>query len=474
MTHTRGHNPKPYYLFLFLIFNSVMAVFALISLPRFVKKSGQASDKKRLWKERLGRIEKNTLSQIRFLQKKGKVLIWVHAVSVGEVQAVKPFVEKLQREMDDCIILISTVTPTGQSVAESLREKNCFLIYFPFDFSFIAKRVIKGLRPDLILLAETEIWPNFILQADSAGVPVGIINGRISKKSANGYCFAGFLLKPVFKALSFLLVQTDADQRRYISLGIEEENIHVLGNMKFDQAEFSNPTPEETELMRVQLGYEQGDQILVVGSTHRGEEKALFQVLKDLQLEFSRLKLIIAPRHPERSGQICHEAVGAGFEPKLFSAMQQSVNQESGRVLILDVVGHLKRLYSLADLVVMGGGFIRHGGQNPIEPAMAEKPVLSGPNVFNFKAVYESFVTNQAAEIVFNVSDLKQRIRALFKDPNLRTKMGHNAKKLVLEQMGASKRHVDWIKHFISENSQIKKLQRWKNPNLELAGSERG
>lgn len=412
MKRTRGHRSLTF------VFDFVMAVFGFFSIPHFLKKSKLAKDRKRLFRERFGRID--------FIRPAGP-LIWVHAVSVGEVAAIKKFVERLREDFCDTTILVSTVTPTGQSMAEAFREKGCHVIYFPLDFSWVVRRVLNQIKPNLVLLAETEIWPNFILQAKEFGIPVGIINGRMSEKSVRGYRKVLGLIKPVLQSVDFVLAQTVADNQRYAMLGVESDRIHVLGNMKFDQTE----NFETDSGIRSQLGYSGSDLVLVAGSTHPGEEKIIFEAVKNLSAEFSNLKLIVAPRHPERAPEVKEEAKRIGLPV--------------GQVSVIDRVGVLKKIYPAADVVVMGGSFIRHGGQNPIEPAISERPILSGPNVFNFRAVYEIFVKENAAQIV-SESELAGRIRELLKDKSKRIEMGRNAKRVVAEQQGATERYLDWVK----------------------------
>ncbi|MBI4972063.1 MAG: 3-deoxy-D-manno-octulosonic acid transferase [Candidatus Omnitrophica bacterium] len=403
-----------------VVFDFVMLAFAIFSLPHFLKKSKLAKDRRRLFRERLGLVE---------IGRPADQLIWVHAVSVGEVAAIKKFVERLREEAGDAVIVVSTVTPTGQSVAEPLAEIGCHLIYFPFDLSFIVRRVLDRIRPNLILLAETEIWPNFILCAKERGIPVGVINGRLSEKSVRGYRKVSVFVKPVFQSLDFVLVQTSRDKDRYAELGVQPERIHVLGNMKFDQMDVSRLDLR----VKSQLGYRDEDQVLVAGSTHPGEEKIIFETVKTLRQEFPNLKLIVAPRHPERASEVAEE--------------MRRVGLPENAVTIIDRVGVLKKLYSAADVVVMGGSYIRHGGQNPIEPALVSRAILSGPNVFNFRAVYEMLVKDGGARIV-NQAELAGCVRELLKNSSKRDEMGQNAKRIVLAQQGATERHVSWVKRF--------------------------
>ena len=417
-------------------FDTVFALFGIFSLFHFLKKSKLAKDQKKLWDERWGFLS--------FRRKPESRVIWIHAVSVGEVSAVSKFVKQINKEMPAAQIIFSTVTPTGQTMAESLKSIGCHLIYFPFDLSFIARRVLNQIRPNLVLLAETEIWPNFILQAKRMGIPVGIINGRLSQKSLNRYRMVRWLMKPVFQSLDFVLAQTELDGKHFSELGIDVSRIHVLGNMKFDQTEITDVAGDT----KTALGYADSDQVLIAGSTHPGEEKLILETAKSLSQEFPDLKVLVAPRHPERAREIGEETERLGFEPKYLSTPNGRINQK--QVLIVDRIGELKKIYPIADLVVMGGSFIRHGGQNPIEPALASRAILSGPNVFNFRAVYETLMSKNAVEIIPDRETLTKRLRRLLSDKSLRESLGQNANQVVLTQRGATERHVHWVKGFLN------------------------
>lgn len=419
-----------------LLFDTAMFFFGIFSLPHFWMKSKQAADRKKFFCERLGRLE--------YARPSGKRLIWIHAVSVGEVAAVKKFVEGIRANFPGTEVLVSTVTPTGQAMAESFRPFGCKLIYFPFDISFIVRHVLCRINPDLILLAETEIWPNFILQAKALGIPAGIINGRISAKSLSGYRKAAFLIRPVFESLEFLLVQTEEDKERYCQLGVDSSKVHVLGNMKFDQTEIS----EEDSSIKIKLGYDKEDQVLIAGSTHSGEEKLVFEAVKVLRREFPNLKVLIAPRHPERAVEVAEEARKTGFQPKFYSSADGTISDN--QALIIDQIGVLKKIYPASDLVVMGGSFIPHGGQNPIEPSACARPVLSGPYISNFHAVYDVFVSAGSA-LIITEGQLVQKTREILSDDLKRKEMGHQGLQVVLKQRGATERHLNWIKNLITQ-----------------------
>ncbi len=435
-----------------LLFDFIFFVFALFSFPKFLLRSKQAEDGNRYWNERWGKFEPEILSRIQKNKKQGKKLIWIHAVSVGEVLSLKVFIHQLKQQFPESLVLISTTTPTGYKVAESL---DCILIYFPLDFSFVIRRVLKALKPDLILLAEKEIWPNFVQLAHQQNIVVGIVNGRMSEDSLRGYQKVGFLMKPIFNSVNFCLVQSELDFKRFAQL-ITEEKVKLMGNMKYDQIISGISSVSNSNEMKTSLGFSLGDQILIAGSTHEKEEKFLLEAFVSLKKEFPNLRLLLVPRHPERAEVISEEVTRVGLKPKLFSCAVSPISAED--ILIVDQIGKLKDLYLMSDIVFVGGSLIHHGGQNPIEPAYYEKPILTGPHVYNFHDVYQQLAMNDAVQMISDHSLLETRLRYLLKDKKRQMELGRNAKAVVERLQGSSQKHVEWIEKFVSQPQFVEKV----------------
>lgn len=373
--------------------------------------------------------------------------IWIHAVSVGEAMAVKALAAELRAVYPDKRFVISTVTPTGNKIARGLAKDGDFVTYLPFDFSFIVKSVIDKINPSFFIIAETEIWPNLISYLHKKNIPISVVNGRISDSSYRGYHMVRFLLKPILDKISLFCVQTNSDAERFKGLGVPEEKIKITGNMKFDIEDCADSKKGYTDY-RKRLDLEFSEKLLVAGSTHPGEEEIILNVYKDSLSEFPYLKLLIAPRHPERAQEIASLIRKFGFETRMISlSNSQTVRQSNSQtVFILDTMGQLINYYAIADIVFVGGSLIKKGGHNILEPASFAKPILFGPYMFNFRDIAELFLINQAAILVNNQEELKVKIKEFLGAPVETQQMGQRAKELILDNAGATKRNAQLIK----------------------------
>src|SRR3989338_6830751 len=279
--------------------------------------------------------------------------IWIHAVSVGEVMAVKKLLEGLRQLYPDKRLVISTVTPTGNNVAKGLLKDGDFLTYLPLDFSFTVNRVINKIKPSLFIIAETEIWPNLIRGLYKKNIPVAIVNGRISDASFKGYSAIKFLLKPILRKVSLFCMQAESDAERLMHLGAAKEKIKIAGNMKFDAA------PNLFRHTAVKLGIRPDEELIVAGSTHPGEEEVILEAYKDLLPEFPGLRLLIAPRHPERASDIEKLVEKNGFKPLLISKLLSTIDYRLSTIFILDTIGELLDYYAICDIVFVGGSLVK-------------------------------------------------------------------------------------------------------------------
>lgn len=421
-----------------IIFDLVFIVFALFYLPTFIRKLGQADGKRELLRSRFGVLPERVKSAAR----DGKI-IWVHAVSVGEVLAAKNLIRALSRMRGGFRIVLSTVTPTGNKVAKENLSDAAEIFYFPFDVSFITEKVVEKLNPKVIILMETEIWPNLILSARKRSVPVGIVNGRISARSFKRYMRIRKIMSKVLGELSFAFVQTRSDRTRLVKLSVPENKVEVTGNMKFDDAGDS----EVEAVTKDDAGFSNDDLIFLAGSTHKGEEGTVIDVFKGVRARFPNLKLILAPRHVERAKEIETLSLNSGLTARRFSG-----GAGSGDILILDVVGHLKRFYALADVVFVGGSLIKHGGQNPIEPAIFRKPILTGPNVFNFALVYRNLFQAGGAVLIRKKSEFERDVRKILEEKELAQRLGERAFRVVNDLKGATENNLRKIEAVIANN----------------------
>lgn len=409
-------------------------------LPHLIRRMGQAEDPRRFIRERFGFYRPEDS-----VQDKGQRLLWIHAVSVGEVMAVTAFVREFLNRRPEMNILLTTVTPTGQKIARSLEGPRLKAVYFPLDFVFCVRRFLKFFRPEALLLVETEIWPNVLLEASRAGIPAGIVNARLSEKSRKRYGLAGPFFRPLFGRISFVFAQTREDAVRFIQLGVPKGRVAVAGNMKFDHA-VPERNEKQLEEWKRKWGLKPEHRLWMAGSTHRGEEEALLRIFEKLKTRFRGLKLVLAPRHPERAGEVLTAVQRCGLKGR-FSA---SDSREDFEVLVVNELGILRHLYALADVVFMGGSLVKHGGQNPIEPAQHRRAILYGPHVFNFESVYRELKQAGGAVGVQNEEELLGQLERLLEQEQERKTLGERAYAAVEASRGATARHLEWIGNFIS------------------------
>lgn len=382
--------------------------------------------------------------------------IWVHAVSVGEVMAVKNLIKQLKEAYPQRQILITTVTPTGNRIARNLVQGNDKVGYLPLDFSFIVRRFIDKIDPYFFIAAETEIWPNLVTLLNKKNIPVVIVNGRISDSSFRGYSRVRLFLSPILRKVSFFCIQTARDAERLMSLGVDPKKIKVTGNMKFDLDDCALNKKDYGDL-RLKLGLKPEDKLLVCGSTHPGEEKMILGVYKELCRSHPDLRILIAPRHPERSQEVVSLSESLGFKSARVSqltsqpgvsGMRPPYPQAGDTVFILDTVGELVDFYAIAEVVFIGGSLVKKGGHNILEPAALKKPVLFGPHMNNFRDIASLFCDNQAVIAVRSIEELKIRIDELLKNPVARAVLGEKSRELILKNQGATRRNTECIKTY--------------------------
>lgn len=372
--------------------------------------------------------------------------IWIHAVSVGETVAIKGLVQQLRTVYPNKKLVISTVTATGNKIAQPLIREGDFLTYLPLDFSFIVKRVIKRINPCMFIIAETEIWPNLINCLYKANIPIVTVNGRISDSSYSGYQAIKLFILPILRKIKHFCVQTETDALRLQNLGVKKENIQVTGNLKFDvNLEAAAGIDALGYRRKLWLGID--DKLLVCGSTHPKEEEMIFKAYRELLVVYPKLKLLVAPRHPVRSKDIGSLAVEYGFVPIFISsiggACPTCINKA---VFILDVIGQLFNYYSAADIVFMGGSLVEKGGHNIIEPASLKKPVIFGPHMFNFRDISELFLKNKAAIMINNYDELVAKLKEVLRDPLVAGQLAKRAYEVIADNKGATAKTIQVIK----------------------------
>lgn len=434
-----------------LLYDAAYFVLAVISLPAFIKRLSQAECAKELLKQRAGVLPANLKETLL-----GKKVIWLHAVSVGEVMAVEHFIRNLLRECPGYHIVLTTVTPTGQKIAKKIEGARVSVCYFPFDFSFAVRSFMRDLQPECLLLAETEIWPNLITEAARSRVPVGILNARLSQRSVRRYNRFRGLFHPLFSRLDFVLAQTQEDAERFESAGVPQAQIEVLGNMKYDNVSLEGARGDLNQELRAKWGLSEKDRVWVAGSTHAGEEKILARVFLKILQKYPDLKLVLAPRHVERSRDVAGLLNKMGLETAFTSGPR--VENDSFKVLILDQLGVLKEVYAMADAVFVGGSMVpKRGGQNPIEPAVFRKAIVHGPHVFNFERVYQILDEEGGAMLAMDESELALALERILGSPAENERLGKNAYQAVVSLRGATEKHVRWLADFLASETELVK-----------------
>ncbi len=428
----------------YLLYDLILCCAAFVLVPYYLLRGFRYGKTRRGIRERLGSFAGGFIEQLR-----GREVIWVHAVSVGETRAVAPLLKTLREQRPGSVLLLSHVTETGREVALSLSEVD-HCIFFPFDLSWVVRRVMRRIRPTVIVLMETELWPNFVRAAQLQGIPVIVVNGRISDRSLKRYLMAGSLLKPVLAGIRTFCMQTAQDARRIRLLGAKPEQIMVSGNLKFDM-----PEPDITAFPRTGLlrdFYLPADSlILVAGSTHAGEEKLLAEVYQQLLEIHPNLFLILVPRRPERVRQVGDEFARLGLHYVLRTSITAGMEPlQSGEVLLVDTVGEMLIFYAMADIVFVGGSLVPVGGHNILEASLLSKPVVYGPYMQNFKEIAGLTRKAQGGLSVADRDDLYHQLRLLIENPAERQRIGENGYNLVLQNRGATERTMTVIGRHLS------------------------
>lgn len=416
---------------------SILYLIALLFLFPFEYLKRPKELRKRWLRERFG----NYSSESRKCGSAETKTVWIHAVSVGEVIAAVPLIKKIKERHPAAEVIVSTVTDTGQKVAKERIGDIARIVYVLFDLPFTINSAFKKIKPSLFIIMETELWPNAIRVLSRSGVPVLLMNGRISEKSFGGYKKLRFFIKDVLKNVSILCMQNELYAERIKELGAEPDKIKTIGNFKFDTRP-SSTVPEWTRAL-------QGP-VIIAGSTHRTEEDLIINAYIKLKPDFSQLGLIIAPRHPERFREVEELLKKKGLEYIKRSEIIDPITPAlhySGVIVILDVIGELSSVYSACDVAIMGGSFIEHGGQNPFEPAYWAKAIVCGPHMENFPFIEDFYKSGGA--IKTDADNLYQALKDLLDSQEKILYMGRAAKELYEKNAGATERAMEIIEEYL-------------------------
>ena len=379
--------------------------------------------------------------------------LWLHAVSVGEVNLLAPLIKALQQTYPGITFHITTTTKAGHELAKTKYAEHT-VSYAPLDFSWSVSRAYQQIQPDAVLLAELELWPNLIRFADRHDAKIAVVNGRLSEKSHRGYNRIRFLVGPLLKKLDWIGAQDETYAGRFIDLGANPDNIQVTGSIKFDGTTPDRQNPQ-TLAFRELAGLAKEDIVWLAGSTQQGEEPIMLEAFRAARQEIPRLKLLLVPRHPHR-----FDEVATYFESQSIPFQRRSQltadNRSESDILLIDSVGELSAWWGTADIAFVGGSLGNRGGQNMIEPAAYGAAVSVGPNTWNFKDVVERLRSAEALTVVRDAESLTAFVVKAAQDTTWRQQQGERAKEVVLAQQGATTRTIDGLKPLLDPPKIVK------------------
>lgn len=365
--------------------------------------------------------------------------VWIQSCSVGETRVALAFIEKLRQRRPDLPIALTTTTTTGQALAARNAPADVLVLFFPLDFFLCTRRALNLLRPRMLVMVETEVWPTLVLLAHRRGIPVVLINGRMSDRSFRGYGRIRAIMRRVFGTFSVLCAQGPRDAERYLQLGAPQAALRVTGSMKFDEAQKPSPVSGQAREFLKGCGVDASRPVWVCGSTFAGEEEIVCRVSKELKAKFPSLFLVLAPRHPERTKEVLAVAAQCGVSVTLRTEPPRA----GADCLLLNTTGELKAFYESATVIFVGKSLRGRGGQNIIEAAVTGAPVLFGPEMRNFEAVADAFVRAGGAVQVRDESELRDALAELLADAERRREIGARARQVIAENAGALERTVD-------------------------------
>jgi len=376
-----------------------------------------------------------------------KKCVWIHAVSVGEVNAARTIVKELLERLGDVEVVISTTTDTGYARAQAVYADEHSVFYFPLDFSPVMRRAFERIRPAVCLLMELEVWPNFVDVANKANVPVVVVNGRITERSCRRYKKIRPLARRIFQKLSLILAQTEQYAERFVEIGAQESKVVVTGSLKYDTAQIVDKVDGADELAK-QLGI--GDERLwVAGATGNDEEKIVIDVYKRLREneDFKDLRFVIVPRKPERFDEVAQVIADAGFEYARYSEIKGSDKFVSGGapVILGDTMGDLRKFYSLAAIIFVGRSLVPMGGSDMIEAAALGKCTIFGPHAFNFTQTVDVLVAGQGALLVQDEQELFEAMQKCLSNADFAKETAQKGRDIIVHNQGATVRSVEQI-----------------------------
>ena len=434
---------------MYLAYSLLLTVGLLILIPYFLYQALAHGKYLSGLRQRLGSVPE--------VQASGKPVIWLHSVSVGETQAARPLIDSLRQTYPDHVLVVSTITQTGQNLAQqSLADQASAVFYFPFDWKWTVRRTLAQVKPSLVLLMETELWPNFLRECSSQSIPVALVNGRISRQSFRRYGLITPFMKRILDNLNIAIMQTDKDAERIHTLGVPYERLFVSGNLKFDSKESPSASKSIDELNQ-RFALSSDTPLILAASTHEPEEKILLESF-ELVRRAERVRLMLAPRHPQRFDEVAALIQSKGLSWTRRSHVPDAADSNVD-VILLDSIGELPSLYRFASVCFVGGSIVDKGGHNVLEPASVGICVVTGAYTHNFDEIVNLLLAKNGLEqlppleLDAAAAELSRRLIELLQDETKRQKMGKNAMAVVEANRGSTLKTIGLLKTLINATS---------------------
>jgi 3-deoxy-D-manno-octulosonic-acid transferase len=424
------------------LYNVLFTLGLILSAPYYFLKMWRRGGWRAGFGQRFGRYGSEVKQAVTNRQ-----VIWLHAVSVGEVNICTQLIRALEARAPAVTLVVSTTTSTGMGELARKLPSHVLKLYYPIDRQRWVQRAFDVLHPKAVVLVEAEIWPNFLWRARRRRVPVFLVNARLSSRSYRGYQRCGFLFRSLFGSFAGVGCQNEEDAAKLVALGCQPEAVRVVGNLKYDAAKLEERRLVDVPRLLGQLGVAENARLLVAGSTHRGEEAILAEVYQRLRQRFPDLFLVVVPRHHERGKEAGKDLAARGLRFVYRTEVTPASAYPPGEVdcLLVNTTGELRFYYEYATAVFVGKSLTAKGGQNPIEPALLAKPIVFGPNMQNFEAVAKSLLDRQGALMVANAAELENALARLLAAPAFAAETGRRAEQVVRENLGSIERTVDMI-----------------------------
>lgn len=427
---------------MFYLCYNILSVFLLVPVLIYHLYRSVSRGRPPALAERFGLLSGGVAAKIA-----GRPVIWLHAVSVGESIAARPLLKALRSRYPGHAILVSNTTETGRGVASGFPEIDA-CIYFPFDFLPAVRSVLGRIRPSLVVIMETEIWPNFTREARRRGIPVILANGRISDRSFRGYLRFSWFFRNALELFSRLCMQTGVDGERITAIGAPAGQVVTAGNLKYD-IPFREVAADEKSVLRKRYAIAEDATVITAASTHAGEEQHLISAYRELFHSHAALFLVLVPRHPERSGEVAALLEHAGIPFRRRTTLDGTGTLPKGGALLVDTVGEMMNLYALSDIAFVGGSLVPTGGHNLLEPASLGIPCLFGPHMDNFREIAALVLGYDAGIRIDTPPQLVERCRELISNGDLRRQLGQNGLRMMAENGGATRKHMEIISAYL-------------------------